>query len=76
MVLKCPDESKGVQTLSPQLEVSPTNEKIKDLYGPNQSLLGECTVSGSVTRTETLAAHDWLVELVAQRDSVLVARIL
>ena len=33
------------EQLRPQPELCPTNQKIKGLYGPNYSPLGECTVS-------------------------------
>ena len=48
--------------LSPQPELRPTSEKIKGLYGPNHSPLGECTVKMEIPELAIAIHYDGIVD--------------
>ena len=48
--------------LGPQPELHPTNEKVKGLYGPNHSPVGECTVKLAVPELSVAITYDVKVD--------------
>ena len=50
------------EQLRPQSELCPSNVKIKGLYGPNHSLLEECTVKGEILELAVAIHYDVIVD--------------
>ena len=50
------------QQLDPRPELCPTTEKIKGLYGPNHSLMRECSIKVEIPELFVVVNYDFIVD--------------
>ena len=55
--------SQGIfQQLDSQPKLRPTKEKVKGLYGPDRTPIGECTLQVQIPELSEGAAYDFIVD--------------